>query len=494
MKIQVSDSKELKDKEVVVLPVFEDQKTSHSIPAVADFLKDNPKFGKLYEAQLLYAGKQKFLLIGAGKQEKLDFEKVQNIAGCAIKYMLTKAKELTLVWPQEAIDVLSVEKLLEAAVLGVEIATHDPTKDYKSEYEKPTLAGVEVSVPQAPSAAASIIRKAQVIADSVNLVRRLGDMPANEMTPTYFLRYAQKAARENKLKTTVIGEKQAKKLSMGGFVGVAQGSEEPSFMIALEYNGVSHSVPTKVGTSRDKWGLVGKGITFDSGGISIKPAQSMHEMKYDMCGAAAVLGVMQALAKLKVKANVVGVMCVTENLPGGKAQRPGDIVRLYSGKTAEILNTDAEGRMVLVDGLTLAQKKGATKLVDLATLTGACITALGGVCSGALGNNPKFTQDVIVAGSNVGEKIWQLPMYEEYNEMMKSDIADITNIGQGGPMPGAAGAITGAKFLEAVIEKDRPWVHLDIAGTAWDMKAKPYRGIGATGVGVKTLVELISNA
>lgn len=482
MKIQLVSGNQTQIKtDLLVLPIFEDEKRPDYGGLVAEFLKDNPKFGKLYETQLVYDA-SKTLLVGAGKGKSWGIEKFQNWVGTATKYSLCKFSDITIIprWQN-----FSPREAGKAFSIGVEVATHDLSKDYKSEnMEIVKLKNVSFWVDKEALDFANGIKSGQIIAESINLVRRLGDMPGNIMTPTYFLGVAKKIARENHLKITVIDEKQAKKMGMGGFVGVAQGSGEPSFMIALEYRGDIRS--------KEKWGLVGKGITFDSGGISIKHAESMHEMKYDMCGAAATLAILQALAKLKVRANVIGVMCVTENLPGGKAQRPGDIVKTYSGKTAEILNTDAEGRLVLVDGLTLAQKKGATKLIDLATLTGACIIALGDWVSGAFGNNDKFAQDVVIAGSKVGEKIWQMPMYDDYDEMIKSDIADMTNIGHGGGMPGAAGAITGAKFLEAVIEKDRPWVHLDIAGTAWDLKPKPYRGPGATGVGVKTLVELIN--
>lgn len=486
MKVQVVFGNQSKVKtDLLVLPIFEDGKKPAYGGLVGQFLKDNPKFGKLYETQLLYEGDQKTLLIGAGKAKNWDFEKLQNFVGVATKFAFTKFKDITIILK---IQNFTPEKAGEAFAIGVEIATHDPARDYKSEKENVTLRSVNLWVEKRKLGFETGIKKGQIISEAINLVRKLGDMPANEMTPSFFLAQAKLLAREQRLKISVINEADAKKMGMGGFVGVAQGSDEPSYMIVLEYQG--H--PASAKASASKWGLVGKGITFDSGGISIKPSQSMHEMKYDMCGAAAVLGIMMALAKLKVRVNAVGVMAVTENLPGGRAQRPGDIVKLYCGKTAEVLNTDAEGRLVLVDALTLAQKKGARKLVDFATLTGACIIALGGVCIGAMGNNPKFIQDVISAGGEVGEKIWQLPMYEEYGEMIKSDMADIANIGQGGPMPGAAGVITAAKFLEAVIEKNTLWVHLDIAGTAWDLKPKPFRGPGATGVGVKTLVELIN--
>jgi leucyl aminopeptidase len=332
------------------------------------------------------------------------------------------------------------------------------------------------------------IKKGEIIVGSINLVRQLGDMPANELTPTIFLNEAKKIAKESKLKITVLTESQAKRKGMGAFCGVAQGSDEPSFMIALEYQGDIRS--------KDKWGLIGKGITFDTGGINVKPGSYQNfEMKYDMCGAAAVMASIQAIAKLKLKTNVVAVMAVTENLISGKAQRPGDIVKTYSGKTAEVLNTDAEGRLVLIDALAYAQKDfKATKLIDVATLTGAIIVALGDHITGTFSNNEEFSNQLKEAGKRVGERYWPLPMDEDFDEMIKGDFGDIINIGVGGSMPGAAGSITGAKFIEAGVENDNPWIHLDIAGTAWDMKPRPYRGVGATGVGVKTLVELIGGA
>lgn len=471
------------DTEYLTLPVFEESNLVVDIQIVKDFLKDNPKFGKLYETQLLYFSKQKLLLVGAGKKEEFDFEKLQNWAGTAVKTLLQKAKEVTLLPP--VVENVTAERLTAALTIGAEIATHDLASEYKSKKEPTRLTSIQIVLDTVTKEHKVGLGKGEMVADAINLSRRLGDMPANEMTPSYFLSVAKKVAKENKLRLVVLNERLAKRRGMGAFVGVAQGSDEPSYMIALEYKGDSKS--------KDKWGIVGKGVTFDSGGISIKPGEGMQEMKYDMAGAAAILAAMQAISRFKVKANVVGVMAVTENLPSGKALKPGDILRTYCGKTAEILNTDAEGRVLLIDAVSFAQKDfKANKLVDLATLTGAIIVALGDFYTGAFGNDPHFTQDVISAASRVGEKIWQLPMSEEYDEMIKSELADITNIGHGGSSPRAAGSITGAKFIEAAVLKDNKWVHLDIAGTAWDMKPKAFRGVGATGVGVKTLIELIS--
>lgn len=483
MKIQLGTKplSEIKDS-YLVLPIFEETKEDYGQAVVKNFLTETSKFGKLFEIQVLYSANSKILLIGAGKKEKFEFITMQNLAGAAIRTLLRKTKSLSFVLPKQVN--LSEEDRTYAASLGAEIAAFDPTRDFKSKHEPAMLINVEFLVDRAERGVQEGLKKGQIMAEAINLTRKLGDLPANIMTPTYFLDVAKKITKENKLKMTVLDERQAKRKGMGAFVGVAQGSEEPSFMIALEYTGDIKS--------KDKWAFVGKGITFDTGGLSIKPSSSMHEMKYDMSGAAAAMNAIATVAKLNLKVNVVAVMAVTENLPGGRAQRPGDIVKTYSGKFAEILDTDAEGRLVLIDAVSYAQKDfKAKKVIDLATLTGAIIVALGDNITGVFGNNAEFSKKFIEVAQKYGDKMWELPMDEEFDEMIKSEIADITNLGHGGSHRSAAGSSTGAKFIEAGIEEGTEWIHLDIAGTAWDMKPKPYRGIGATGVGVKTLVELV---
>ena len=484
MKIQIATKPliEIKDS-FLVLPIFEDDHKDYGFSVVKSYLTDYPKFGKLFVGQLLYSANSKIMLVGAGKKDKFKFITLQNLVGASVKKLLKKAKSLSVVLPKEGN--LSEEDKVYASALGVEIASYDPTKDFKSKHEPATLMTVEFLVDRAERGLQEGLRKGQIVAESINLTRKLGDLPANFMTPTYMLEVSKKLAKENKLKLTVLDEKQAKKKGMGAFSGVAQGSEESSYMIALEYIGDIKS--------KDKWAFVGKGITFDTGGLSIKPSHSMHEMKYDMVGAAAVMGAIAAISKLNLRTNVVAIMAVTENLPGGKAQRPGDIVKTYSGKTAEIIDTDAEGRLVLIDAITYAQKDfKAKKIIDLATLTGAIIVTLGDHITGVMGNKSEFTKKFMDIANKYGEKMWELPMFDEFNEMIKSEMADMTNLGHGGSLRGAAGSITGAKFLEAAIEEGAEWIHLDIAGTGWDMKPKPYRGVGATGVGVKSLVELVS--
>lgn len=483
MRIQLStDQETLKEVKIIAVPVFLNEIPKFENQLIKDFLKDNPKFGKPNEIQLLFNAQQSFLLVGIGESEKFNFETVQNFAGTVSKYLINRFKDATLIPPES--NNLSSDSVIYAIVLGAEIAFHDPSVKFKSEHESAKLGGLQIYLEKARGEDKNALKKASVVSTGINMARMLGDLPANEATPTFFVDIAKKVAREHKLKITVIDEKMASKKGMGAFSSVAKGSDEPSFIVTLEYLGNPRS--------KDKYGLVGKGLTFDSGGISIKPSSGMHEMKYDMCGAANVLGTMQVLAQLKPRVNIAAVLGLTENLPSGKALKPGDIIKSYSGKTVEILNTDAEGRLVLMDCLTIAQKDlKATKLIDLATLTGAMIVALGDKITGVFGNNQEFSDTLVKIGNRVGEKFWQMPLGEEYSDMIKSDIADITNTGHGGPMPSTAGSITAAKFVETAVEEKIPWIHLDIAGTAWDLKPSVYSGPGATGVGIKTLVELL---
>ncbi|MFA5933383.1 MAG: leucyl aminopeptidase [Microgenomates group bacterium] len=485
MRIQLStDQESLKEVKIIAIPVFLNEVPQFKNQLIQDFLKDNPKFGQPNELQLLFNAEQSFLLVGVGEKDKFNFETCQNFGGTVSKYLINKFKDATLIPPAES-EQLSSDAVIYALVLGAEIAFHDPSTRFKTEKEPTKLGGLQIYLEKARGEDKIAIKKASVVAGGINLARMLGDLPANEVTPSYFVEAAKKIAKDYKLKIAVIDEKMASKKGMGGFAGVAKGSDEPSFIVTMEYLGNPRS--------KDKYGLVGKGLTFDSGGISIKPSSGMHEMKYDMCGAANVLGVMQIIGELKPRVNVSAVLALTENLPSGKALKPGDIIKSYNGKTVEILNTDAEGRLVLMDVVTLAQKDlKATKVIDLATLTGAMVVSLGHKITGLFSNNDMFSEKFINLGATVGEKFWKMPLGEEYTDMIKSDIADISNIAHGGPIPSSAGSITAAKFIETVIEENTPWIHLDIAGTAWDLNASPYSSPGATGIGIKTLVELIS--
>ena len=337
---------------------------------------------------------------------------------------------------------------------------------------------LEPGAPQdARKTASEAADRGRVFGESCNVARWLANEPGNTLTPRVFADRAAAIAAEAKLGVDVLDETRIAELGMGLLLGVARGSSEPPRLIVLH-----HDPAGAPGTP--VLGLVGKGITFDSGGISIKPADGMERMKDDMAGGAAVLGAMRAMALLGAPIRVVGVIPTTENMPGGRAVKPGDILRGASGKTVEVINTDAEGRLVLGDGLWYAQRLGATHLVDIATLTGACVVALGKITSGLFGTPHRWVEVVREAADRAGDRVWPMPLFDEYREQLRSDIADFTNTG-GRP----AGAITAALFLKE-FAGNVPWAHLDIAGTAWAEEAKPFLPRGASGVAVRTLAEL----
>ena len=305
--------------------------------------------------------------------------------------------------------------------------------------------------------------------------------PSNQMTPTTLAERAREMATRVGLAYEALGPEEIQRLKMGAFWAVARGSQqEPARLIVIRYS--PEGAP-----EQPVIGLIGKGITFDSGGISIKPSENMHEMKTDMAGGATMLGVMQAIAQLKPPLRVTALIPATENMPSGNAYKPGDVITSMSGKTIEILNTDAEGRLVLADALTYAKQLGCTVLIDAATLTGACMVALGNITTGVFGWNKEWVNRVLAAAEAAGEKMWQLPVDDDYRELYKSAIADLANTGGRW-----GGAITGAMFI-GEFAGDTPWVHLDIAGTRWANEEKPYRAKGPTGHGVRTLVQLLSD-
>jgi leucyl aminopeptidase len=313
------------------------------------------------------------------------------------------------------------------------------------------------------------------------MARELAMLPSNLLTPTTFAKKASEVAKKTPgLKATILGTAEIKKLKMGSLWGVAKGSvEEPKFIV-LEYQGAS--------AKEEKIALIGKGVCFDSGGISIKPARAMKEMTGDMAGGATVLGAIQVAAQLKLKKNLMAIIPAVENMPGGKAQKPGDVVTAMNGKTIEVINTDAEGRLILCDAMTYAQKMGAKKIIDFATLTGGVIIALGHLYTGVLGNNENFVNDLIKSSKEAGEKFWQLPLHPDYFKLLKSDIADMMNCLEGGE----ASTITAAEFLHQFVEEGIKWIHCDIAGTADVTSSSAYYSKGATGVGIRTLIEYLS--
>ena len=421
---------------------------------------------------------KRLLLLGAGKLADYNTDVVRRVAGTAARFLRAKNVRKFAFLRRSQIP---LGDAVQAGVEGALLSLWDANKYHTSEKEEKLIEQMILATVEGDSQELSQgAERGQILAEAANFAREIVNEPGNLMTPTELARQAEEVAQKYGLEIDVLDEARMKELGMGSLLGVSQGSAEPAKLIVLTYT------PSSEPTSKETIAIVGKGVTFDTGGISIKPADSMEKMKYDMAGGATTIAAMRAIAQLKPSINVIGIVPAVENMPGGRSQRPGDVVRSMAGKTIEVINTDAEGRLILCDALTYAIQLGATKIVDLATLTGAVSIALGDVYVAALGNNQEWIDAVINAGKNSGEKIWQLPLDREYREQIKSDIADIKNVGGR-----KAGTITAAYFLREFVG-DTPWVHLDIAGTAWNDSGKPYLSVGPTGICVRTLVNLVA--
>ncbi len=420
---------------------------------------------------------KRLLLIGLGKQATATLTSVRNAAGTAVRFTKPRGiRELAFALPDSEIPLpAGARATAEGAVVG------DFDSDtYRSDRKDLSVNSFTAIAPASAekSAVEAAFAEGAIIGESQNFARVLVNEPGNVLTPTEFGRRAAIMAEEVGLGWDISSTERLRTLKMGAFLSVTQGSEEPPALIVLKYE------PEGV-TDGPVLGLVGKGVTFDTGGISIKPADNMEKMKYDMAGGAAMLGAIRAIALLKPKVRVICIVCATENMPDGKAQKPGDVQTAMSGKTIEIINTDAEGRLVLADGITYAKQLGATHLIDAATLTGAVAVALGQINAGVFSNDDetfgKFNNGLAASG----EKFWRLPLGDEYAEQIKSDIGDIKNTGGR-----YGGAITAAEFLK-VFAEDTPWLHLDIAGLAWNDENKPFIAKGPTGVAVRSIVEWV---
>jgi len=426
---------------------------------------------------------KRLLIVGLGKKAKATVHSVRNAAGTAVRYTKPRAiRELTIAIPDvvgEAGVGLSIDAGARAVAEGAFVGNFD-ADTYRSERKDVSVQSLNVAGPAGTDQAAvkAAFNQGVVIGESQNFARTLVNEPGNKLTPTVLGQRAAEMAAEVGLKSEIYSTDKLHELKMGAFWSVSQGSEEPPALIVLKYE------PDGV-TDGPVLGLVGKGITFDTGGISIKPADNMEKMKYDMAGGAAMIGAMRAIALFKPKVRVIGIVCAAENMPDGKAQKPGDVQTAMSGKTIEIINTDAEGRLVLADGITYARSLGATHLIDAATLTGACVVALGMINGGAFSNDDATFEKFQTALATSGEKFWRLPLADEYYDMIRSDIGDIKNTGGRW-----GGAITAAEFLHAFAE-DTPWIHLDIAGLAWIEENKPFIGKGPSGVGVRSILEWV---
>ena len=427
---------------------------------------------------------KRLLIVGLGKQTKVTVHSVRCAAGTAIRFTKPRGiRELVLILPES--EALSAAGSVRAAVEGAILGDFDPDT-YRSDRKDQSVQSFTLAASSNSGKAAlqAAFSEGAIVAESQNFTRSLVNEPGNKLTPMMLGHRAGLMAEEVGLKWSLFSTEKIHELKMGAFWGVAQGSEEPPALIVLRYE------PEGV-VDGPVLGLVGKGITFDTGGISIKPSDKMEMMKYDMAGGAAMLGAMRAIALLKPKVRVVCVVCAAENMPDGKAYKPGDVVTAMPkaadkpGKTIEIVNTDAEGRLVLADGLTYAKQLGATHLIDAATLTGAIGVALGKVNAGVFSNDDESYAKFEAALGISGEKFWRMPLGEEYAELIKSDIGDIKNTGGR-----HGGASTAAEFLKTFVE-DTPWIHLDIAGTAWIEDSKPYIAKGPSGIAVRSILEWV---
>ena len=481
------------DTEALVTYVFEendpvqgriaeiDQSTNGLLKRLA---KSGELIGKSLEMTLIHAPAglpaARLLLVGAGKREKFDGAALRKISGSALRYLKSRGVHHFVFAVREGDPAEDSAQAIVEGALAADFESDKYKTDKKNDksIDSLQLAGFAEGD---RAAAQRGLSRGTIIGEAQNFARDLINEPSNKLTPKILADKAEAMARQAGLAVDVLDEKRIVDLKMGALLSVAQGSIEPPRMIVITY-----TPATAPRAGAPVIGIVGKAVTFDTGGISIKPSDGMEKMKYDMAGGATMIGVMRALAALKPNVKVICVVPATENMPGGRAQKPGDIQTAMSGKTIEVLNTDAEGRLILADAVHYAKQLGATHLVDAATLTGAIVVALASINVGVFsGADQSWTDKVLSSAKAAGEKMWQLPMDDEYREFIKGTVADIQNIGSGK----GGGSITGAWFIRE-FAGDTPWVHLDIAGTAWNDDAKAWLAKGPTGVALRTLVHL----
>ncbi|WP_447963731.1 leucyl aminopeptidase [Nitrospira sp. Ecomares 2.1] len=426
---------------------------------------------------------KRVLLVGLGTRETVSLERIRQAMGTAAKRARTaKAKGMVCVMPDVPKGTGPMDDVAQAMVEGFVLGDYrfneyrTDRSDINHSLQSCTLLTTSTThLNEAKNGA----KRGQILGEATCFVRDLSNHPANVMTPSRIVTEAKKIAKEAKVRLKVLDRKQQEKLGMGGLLGVSRGSIEPPQFIILEYMGGPRTQKPIV--------FVGKTVTFDSGGISLKPSENMEHMKADMTGGAEVLATIRAASRLKLPVNAIGLLPVTENMPGGRATKPGDILTMLSGKTVEVQNTDAEGRLILADGLAYASRLKPACVIDIATLTGAASVALGQFAIGMLGNDDTMKADLKKAGNHAGERVWEMPLWDEYFEQLKSDVADMRNIGGRG-----GGMITAALFLSKFVG-DHPWVHLDIASTDWGTTDRPYVPKGPTGIGTRLLIQYLLN-
>jgi leucyl aminopeptidase len=451
--------------------------------AISQLISQGEIKGKLGEVTVIHSlGKlpaARVVVMGLGERGGLTLDKIRGAIAETCRFLRRKRVD-TIATIAHGVGInditpeASAQAITEGALLGLySFRKHITKEEEYGEVKQLTVIGSrDTDVPLLEQGCS----KGRILAEAANLARDMVNEPANYMTPADMAEVARKIAQDHGLELTVMEKKEMQELGMGALLGVAQGSSQPPKFIVMKYKGRD--------SDEVDLALVGKGVTFDSGGISIKPSDKMEEMKDDMSGGAAVMVAISAIARLKAGINVTAIVPAVENLPSGSALKPSDIVTAMNGKTIEIISTDAEGRLILADALGYANKLKAKLIVDVATLTGACVIALGNICTGAFSNNQELVDKLVAAGAEAGEHMWQMPMYDEYKEQNKSDVADIKNVGGR-----SAGPITAAQFLAEFVG-ETPWVHLDIAGTGFIDKERHYLTKGATGVPVRTLVNL----
>jgi leucyl aminopeptidase len=475
----------------LVVPVFSDARLDGAAAAadreldgaLAEILASGEISGKANETALIHAKGlpvKRVLAIGLGDRTKFEPSALAAYAGTAVRYLgKRKVTSVALTLPLEANH--HARRSASFAAEGALVATIETTT-YRSDNEPNPVADVLISTwADAHTFDAKAVEEGvhhgTIVGESVNAARLMALTPANDMTPTLLAGRASELAKHSGLQVDVLDEPRMEKLGMGSLLGVSRGSDEPATLTVLRYEGDPGNPEILA--------LVGKGLTFDSGGISIKPSENMHEMKYDMSGGAAVIGAMSAIGRLKPKLNVIGLVPSSENLPGPRAVKPGDVLRAMNGKTIEVINTDAEGRLILADALCYARELGATKIIDCATLTGAMVVALGHAATGAISNDEAFVKHFLTVANGSGERYWQLPLYDDYSTAVKSEIADLRN-----STGRAGGSLTASAFLQNFVGTT-PWIHLDIAGTAYLDGETSFRAKGPTGVPVRAFVAFV---
>ena len=478
--------------DAVVLLAWEGTRHADIEKSFAGLYEAGEITGKVKELTLLHAvpgfAASRVLLTGLGKREKFDGNVLRKVAGTAARFLKDKGlRTIAFVLdPSDPDQPLDAPEQIAAVAEAAALALWEPDvlkteKDSTSTVSEIIVATANPDVsPSDKARLATVLEQSRIVSEAACLARDISVQPPNLLTPLNMAERARRVAAEGGLSCDVLDRERMKQLGMGALLGVAQGSAEPPALIVLQYK-------PENATSGDHLALIGKGVTFDTGGISIKPSDGMEKMKYDMAAGAAVIAAMQAIARLKPGVAVTGIVPAVENMPGSRAQRPGDIVTSLSGKTIEVLNTDAEGRLILADAITWAKQLGCTHLVDAATLTGAVVVALGTACSGVFANDEQLLERWMTASKDAGERMWHMPLYDDYREQLKTVYADIGNIGGRW-----GGACTAAIFLKEFVG-ETPWIHVDVAGTAWLDDAKSSMAKGPTGIPVGSFIHLVLN-